>query len=208
MRPQVVGACIAGLLAVAGVARAQGTIDGIMQLASADARPMFYTILRPGAAPVDAHEAAAFTRRVTLDLTDAPLGDALAEISKQTGVRFGFGAGVAATLVHATIHAQRITVAGALTDILLGSGLDVLLARDGRSAELVRRPGAPPGERNSAAARPVQGTGDHHRPRDRRRAQDAAVRGLGPGGRHDAAARRRARTGSTALRVWRPGPIT
>src|SRR5438270_10635565 len=79
--------------------------------------------------------------RLSLDLADASIGAALAAISAQTGLRFVYSKDAlpAGTRVH--LRVDDISVAAALTEILLDSGLDVLLERSGQVA-LVKRPPA------------------------------------------------------------------
>ncbi len=94
----------------------------------------------PTRAPVvvDAGSVASLRRRVSLRLDGLPLTAALAEVARVSGLQIVYADGVipAASRVH--LRAEEITVAGALTDMLLDAGVDVVLMPGG-SVVLVKR---------------------------------------------------------------------
>jgi TonB-linked SusC/RagA family outer membrane protein len=97
---------------------------------------------RSAPVPVDLRRSAVLRRPLSLALDGATLKEALAEISRQARLSLVYAddALPVATLVH--LRADRITVAAALTDVLLDAGVDVVFTWDGR-ATLVKRPPGP-----------------------------------------------------------------
>ena len=89
--------------------------------------------------PVDLARSATLRRRLSLAFDGTPLKQALAEISRQAGLSLVYADDVlpAGTLVN--LRADRITVAAALTDVLLGADVDMVFTPEGR-ATLVKRP--------------------------------------------------------------------
>src|SRR5438105_11592252 len=90
--------------------------------------------------PVDLKRSAFLRRRLSLAFDGATLKEALAEISRQAGLSLVYaddvlpaGGGVV------NLRADRITVAAALTDVLLDAGVDIVFTPEGR-ATLVKRP--------------------------------------------------------------------
>lgn len=92
--------------------------------------------------PLDIDRTPSLSRRIAVDLDGATLGEALDVISERAGFRIGYAADVVerAKVVH--LRAQSITVAAALTDVLTGSGVDVVFTSSGGAA-LVKRPPPP-----------------------------------------------------------------
>ncbi|PYP60301.1 MAG: SusC/RagA family TonB-linked outer membrane protein [Gemmatimonadetes bacterium] len=90
--------------------------------------------------PVDLKRSAFLRRPLSLAFDGATLKEALAEISRQAGLSLVYaddvlpaGGGVV------NLRADRITVAAALTDVLLDAGVDIVFTPEGR-ATLVKRP--------------------------------------------------------------------
>jgi len=92
--------------------------------------------------PVDLRRSATLRHPLSLSFDGATLKEALAEISRLAGLDLVYADDVlpAETLVH--LRAERITVAAALTDVLVDAGVDVVFTPDGR-ATLVKRPPGP-----------------------------------------------------------------
>jgi outer membrane receptor protein involved in Fe transport len=67
------------------------------------------------------------SRFIRLDLENAPLAQALQQITRQTGIAFVYSRDELPVLPPITLSADRITVAAALRAILAGSQVDVLL---------------------------------------------------------------------------------
>ena len=65
-------------------------------------------------------------RRIAVDLDGATLGEAIETISARAGFRIGYAADAVPAERRVRLRAQSITVAAALTDVLGGTGLDVV----------------------------------------------------------------------------------
>ena len=92
--------------------------------------------------PVDLRRSATLRRPLSLDFDDVTLKEALAEISRQAGLNLVYSDDVVPVDATVSLRADRITVAAALTDVLLDVGVDVVFTPDGR-ATLVKRPPGP-----------------------------------------------------------------
>src|SRR5437762_1954799 len=94
----------------------------------------------PTKAPVvvDAGSVASLRRRVSLSLDGAPVGEALAELSRVSGLQIVYADGVVPSEGRVHFRAEEITVAAALTEVLLDAGVDVLISPGG-SVVLVKR---------------------------------------------------------------------
>ncbi len=88
--------------------------------------------------PVDAASVAVLRRRVSLDLEDVGRAEALAAISRASGLRLVYASGVVPREGRVRLKAEAITAAAALTEVLLDAGVDVILSSGG-NAVLVRR---------------------------------------------------------------------
>ncbi len=83
-------------------------------------------------------KAAIFQRRVTLSLEHTTVSRALAAVGRQAGIRMVYSRDVLDPDAPTRIKAEGITVAAALTEILLGAGVDVVLS-DGDRITLTPR---------------------------------------------------------------------
>jgi hypothetical protein len=94
-------------------------------------------------APVDVSRTPILKRRLSLAFNGTTVKQALAEISLQSGLKLVYSDEVLPTksLVH--LVADGISVAAALTEVLLDANIDVMF-ESGTKAALVRRPTAPP----------------------------------------------------------------
>ena len=94
----------------------------------------------PTKAPVvvDAGSVASLRRRVSLSLDGARVGEALAELSRVSGLQIVYADGVVPSEARVHLRAEEITVAAALTEVLLDAGVDVLISPGG-SVVLVKR---------------------------------------------------------------------
>src|SRR5260370_24774708 len=121
------------LIGVWGVtARAAGQE---MQLPS---RPRFLAALPHAAKRLDATNAPVLRRRVSIDVDGATLGVVLKEIARQADLELLYSDAVVPVDRSLELHAQGITVAAALTELLLDTGLDVMVSPAGQMA-LVRK---------------------------------------------------------------------
>src|SRR5467141_1353119 len=115
-----------------------------MEDATASRAPRFLLAMaeRSTPVPVDLKRSAVLRQPLSLALDDAPLKAALAEISRQARLSLVYADDVLPTAMTVSLRADRITVAAALTDVLLDAGVDVVFSPDGR-ATLVKRPAGP-----------------------------------------------------------------
>jgi TonB-linked SusC/RagA family outer membrane protein len=130
-----------GVLLIVGAARAaapQGRADSL-----ALRRPQFFLDVANERAPADIARSPSLTRRVTLDLSGARLSDALAELSRRAGMAIVFSSDVIASDRRVDLRANSISVAAALTELLLGANVDVVMHADGSAALVARKADAP-----------------------------------------------------------------
>ena len=99
-------------------------------------------LLASAAAPVpvrvDVIKTPVLRQSISLDLNGVALGDALREISAKAGMQLAFSNTMLPAERTVTFRADHITVAAALTEVLVDAQVDVLFSRNGR-AVLVRR---------------------------------------------------------------------
>lgn len=107
--------------------------------------PRFLRAPSVGAAPVeiDARSSAVLRRTVSLNLEGATVGKVLEAIERQTGLRFMYSRDALKLDRPVGLRADSITVAGALMEVLLDSGMDVLLSSARQVALVERSPSAP-----------------------------------------------------------------
>lgn len=98
----------------------------------AERGPRFLAAWAPPGKVIDASEAAPLRRRVSLDLTGATLEEALKEITRQANLEIAYGAAMLRTDRLVALHARDITVAAALTEVLLDAGVDVSVSQSGQ----------------------------------------------------------------------------
>ncbi len=122
------------------VAPSRGTAQ---QVALATRTPRFLIpAATAGAAPieVDAGRITALRRKVSLDLVEVPLERALDAIGRQAHIRLVYGASALPLDSLVRFRSDSLTVAAALTELLLGAPVDVLVT-GGDQLTLVRRTG-------------------------------------------------------------------
>ncbi len=115
------------LTALQRVALAQGE----MQLA--DRGPRFLLAAAPEPKALDIRRTPALRQRVTLDLRGATLEQALREIGRQSGLRFVYSQDLIPASSPVELRAESITVAAALTELLVDAGVDVVLSPSGQA---------------------------------------------------------------------------
>src|SRR6267378_1251167 len=111
-------------------------------LDSGDGRsPRFLLAMTAHAAPVpvDLKRSAVLRQHISLAFEGVTLKEALAEISRQARLGLVYADDDIPVSMPVSLRADRITVAAALTDVLLDAGVDVVFSPDGR-ATLVKRP--------------------------------------------------------------------
>jgi TonB-linked SusC/RagA family outer membrane protein len=115
---------------------------GAQQLAPtqlAAAGPRFLSPPAANGPVMDMSNAPVLQRRISLEMDRVPLGAALREVAKLARMRFAISREIVPVDKPVTVHADGITVGGALFELLTGTGLDVELAVDGSSAALIPR---------------------------------------------------------------------
>lgn len=93
--------------------------------------------------PVHRSAAASLGRSVHVDLTRAPVRDALQQIADRAGLELAYSHDVQSARHRVSVRAEHTTVADALTRVLEGTGFEAYVTREG-DALLVRR-ADPPG---------------------------------------------------------------
>ena len=102
--------------------------------------------------PVDLKRSWVLRQPLSLALDGVTLKEALAEISRQARLNLVYADDDVPIAATVNLRADRITVAAALTDVLLDAGVDVVFTPDGR-ATLVKRPDGPAVQLGSIAGR-------------------------------------------------------
>src|SRR5437867_11135917 len=92
--------------------------------------------------PVDLKRSWVLRQPLSLALEGVTLKEALAEISRRARLGLVYADDDIPVAMTVSLRADRITVAAALTDVLLDAGVDVVFSPDGR-ATLVKRPAGP-----------------------------------------------------------------
>ena len=120
-----------------------------VQFASADRMsergPRFFLNTTPGPVRIDVAKTAVLKRRISVDFQNVKLSDALNEIARQAGLRLMWTGAVLPSERTVQLKAENITVAGALSEILMESDVDIVFERDGQAAVVKRlaMPGLP-----------------------------------------------------------------
>lgn len=134
---------LSGLLFVGAVAQNVAAQEPVFALS--DRAPRFLIASATGGAitprVVDASAIVALRRDITVDLADATLGQALREVGRQIGIHFVYSADVVPVNTRVHLTATDISAAGALNELLMGKGLDVLFTSSGQVV-LVKRDAA------------------------------------------------------------------
>ncbi len=137
---RTVVALVTGLTLAGARASAQDPAEGVNLGADG---PRFLAVATGhtgagGSRWTDASRAAVLRQPVSLDLKDVPLGEALAVIARQAGLKLTYSAAVVPLDRRVTLSATQLTVGAVLSAVLYDTGVDVLLTPD-RHAALVRR---------------------------------------------------------------------
>lgn len=93
--------------------------------------PHFAAAWAPPGTLIDISHVDALRHRVSLDLTDVPIDSAITAIINQTGLGLAYRGGVVPAGRTVSIHATGITIASALAEILLDTGVDVVMTQGG-----------------------------------------------------------------------------
>ncbi len=121
------------LLALAPQAPAQESADTAVTRG-----PRFLLAAALGPQPVDISRTPILRERLTLDLKDVPLKAALEAISIQSGLQLVYSDDALPVGTRIRLRADGITVAAALTDVLIDAEVDVVFSQTGRAALVPR----------------------------------------------------------------------
>ncbi len=136
------------VVACAVLLRAPGVMGQQAEVAARG--PRFVMAGWPSGLEQDASGAPVLRRRVSLDLSGVSVDQALKELTRQAELEISYSPRVVAVDRPVSLHAREITVAAALTEILLDAPVDVAVTAGGQLA-LVRRV--------RSSAKPVPDTG-------------------------------------------------
>lgn len=118
--------------------------------------PRFLLAAASGPQPVDIGRTPILKERLTLDLKDVPLKAALAAIETQSGLQLVYSDDALPVGTRVRLRADGITVAAALTDVLIDAEVDVVFSLTGRAA-LVPRVGRAVLDNGSVGGRVTDG---------------------------------------------------
>ena len=101
--------------------------------------PRFFLAMNGGSPePMDVSRVPVLRQRLALDLEGVTVKQAIAAISRQSGLVIWYSDDVLRRDTPVHLRADAITVAAALTDVLVDAGVDVVYSRDG-TVSLVKR---------------------------------------------------------------------
>ncbi len=98
----------------------------------ADRAPRFLLASSSRPVVIDAGSVPALRRRISVDVEGLTLEEALNTISRQAGLRVMYSKAVVPLTSRVAFRASNITVAAALTEILLDANVDILVSTDGQ----------------------------------------------------------------------------
>ncbi len=154
---RVVVFALGSLLARAAV-KAQGvTVPSTSVVQLADRGPVFYAAPGARAAGIDVRRTSIFRERVSVHMTAVSLTAALAEVSRQAHLEFSYAKVALPADVRVSLNADNITVASALNELLLDSGLDVQVGTAGFVALVSHDDGLAPAPGRQQATGTVAG---------------------------------------------------
>jgi hypothetical protein len=104
--------------------------------------PRFLAVSPKGGQPVDASRASVFQRRVSFQVANVTARAALEAMSREADLRFVYSDDLVRLDRKVSLEAKNLTVAAVLREILIGTGLDVLVLSDGQLG-LVRKAQGP-----------------------------------------------------------------
>jgi len=108
------------------------------KVASMSQPPAFFVASTAGIVPLEVANSSLLRSRIQLDFDGVPIRDALDEIAAKAGIRLMYVDSIIPAAGVVRLRADGISVAAALTDVLDGTGVDVVFTIAG-SASLVRR---------------------------------------------------------------------
>jgi len=127
---------------VAALVGASNPLTGQHTAAPDAARPRFILERANERMPVDLARSPTLRRPITLALSGVRLADAIAEISRQSGLAIVFSDDVVPANARVDLLMRDVSVADALTSLLSDRGLDIVMRPNGSASLVPRR--APP----------------------------------------------------------------
>lgn len=103
-----------------------------------DRGPRFFAAASPRPIRIDVGRTPSLKRRISVDLENVRLADALEMIARKSGLRIMYSRSVLPLGRRVHLKAEDITVAAALTEVLLDANADVLFAASGQAAVVKR----------------------------------------------------------------------
>lgn len=110
----------------------------LQEAAFAERGPQFLLAANGSPERIEASRMPILRQRISLDLREVTMHEAITAISRQSGLRLMFREQILSRDRTVTLRAEAITIAAALTEVLLDAEVDVLFSRTGNAA-LVRR---------------------------------------------------------------------
>jgi TonB-dependent SusC/RagA subfamily outer membrane receptor len=130
----------AALLMVSLLAGGRLVAQSETQLAMFSERaPRFFLESKRETVRLDVTRTPVLRNRVSIDMEGARLRDVLDEIARQTGLRLSYSPDIVRLDSSVTLNARGLTIAAALTEILIDANVDVVLSPSGQLS-VVRRP--------------------------------------------------------------------
>jgi outer membrane receptor protein involved in Fe transport len=123
---------------IAGPVRLDAQRDSPYAEQYAERGPRFFASTSTTPVRIDVARTPALRRRITVDLENATVSDALEAIAKKGGLRIMYSPTVLPLDRHVRLKAEDITIAAALTEVLLDMDADVLFAASGQAAVVKR----------------------------------------------------------------------
>src|SRR5438034_1221056 len=100
---------------------------------AADRGPRFLAEVKGEAVPVEAGRVAVLTRRISVAFTNTTLEEALATVADRAHLPLLYSNAAVPLSRRVTFRAENVTVAAALTELLVETDVDVLFLRNGRA---------------------------------------------------------------------------
>lgn len=129
--------CVLGMGVLLCTPAGAQTLEQPLQLAQRE--PAFYAIVGDRTEPADVRSFAVLRSRLVLRLHNATIPEALTAIQEQTSLRFAYKPSIFPAGATVSLDARDITVAAALTQILLDAEVDVELAPYGLASLVARK---------------------------------------------------------------------
>jgi TonB-dependent starch-binding outer membrane protein SusC len=135
MRMRFVRVLMVALCAVPAGLLAQDPVSSLV-----DRAPRFLVVAAPSPAPLDVERSPVLQKRIALDLRDVTIEEALESIGRRSGLTLAYSKALVPVDRRVRLRAKDVTVAAALSAVLMNTATDVLFS-GGTQATLIRRAG-------------------------------------------------------------------